>query len=488
MDRMDRILYLRNQIYKNESPQLKVSGDSSAFNFLGKTKKDKVETMLRKIFPGKGKDMEESRKKREKIFEYIIDFWERSLIAAPYMKNLGKGLNLARYPFLTPSGKFDGEDFSFSEQYRWDTFFQNRGLILVGGYHLAINQLLNFVDVFDHYDRVPNALTTWFLSHSQPPLDMVSLFDLLLAGVPKGSWLSLIVDMVEQELLTEWWDYESEKQLPRQTKKLIEKFGLLTRYNSIHFHPLLDSCEDGKDHNWTTTTYGSDYLPVQINAIIYGIIDRLIRYYKDPDHGNNDQKAHIYKELKEKLYSDFQKTFWVNKGKWKGFRNYSIRPSEEGPIRYGDLAAEVWPLFFKIATNEQAEITKQNLEKYYKGEYGLSATSLALRKGGSIRKAPEGYHSFQWEYPNCWPPLMMIAVDGLKNYGYIPEAIEYEKQWISYVEKEFERIHGFTEKQPYDSHVNISDGYYGVLKGFGWTISTYLYFLHDLALPRNQNA
>lgn len=480
---MDRILYLRNQICKNEtSSTIKVNSDDSAFNFLGKTKKDKVETVLRKILPGENQEMVEARKKREKTFQYIIDFWERSLISAPYMKNLGKGLNLARYPFLSPSGKFNGDDFSFSEQYRWDTFFQNRGLILVGGYHLAINQLLNFVDVFKHYKRVPNALTTWFLSHSQPPLDMISLFDLLLAGVPKGSWLTLIVDMVEQELLTEWWDYESEKQRPRQTKKLIEKYGLLTRYNSIHFHPLLDSCEDGKDHNWTTTTYGSDYLPVQLNAIIYGIIDRLIIYYEDPDHGNNHQKTHVYKELKQKLFLDFQKTFWVNKGKWKGFRNYSIKPGKEGSIRYGDLAAEVWPLFFKIATDEQAEITKQNLEKYYKGEYGLSATSLALRKGGSIKKAPEGYDSFQWEYPNCWPPLMMIAVDGLKNYGYINEAIEYEKNWVSYVEKELERIGGFTEKQPYASHIDVSDGYYGVLKGFGWTISTYLYFSHDLAL------
>jgi len=479
---MDRIFYLRNQIYKNRSPQLRINNDAGAFDFLGKTKKDKVEAVLLKILPGENQAVVEARKKREKIFGYIIDFWERSLITAPYMKNLGKGLNLAPYPFLTPSGKFNGNDFSFSEQYRWDTFFQNRGLILIGGYHLAINQLLNFVDVFKRYKRVPNALTTWFMSHSQPPLDMISLFDLLSAGVPKGSWLPQIVDMVEQELLTEWWDYGSEKQLPRQTKKLIEKFGLLTRYNSIHFHPLLDSCEDGKDHNWTTTTYGSDYLPVQLNAIIYGIINRLISYYEDPDLGNNYQRVHIYQGLRQKLYSDFQKIFWVDKGRWRGFRNFSIKPGQEKPIYYGDLAAEIWPLFFRIATDQQAEITKQNLEKYYKGEYGLAATSLALRKGGSIKKAPEGYHSFQWEYPNCWPPLMMVAVDGLKNYGYVNEAIEYEKQWISHIEKEFERIHGFTEKQPYTSRVNVSNGYYGVLKGFGWTISTYLYFLHDLVL------
>jgi alpha,alpha-trehalase len=222
-------------------------------------------------------------------------------------------------------------------------------------------------------------------------------------------------------------------------------------------------------------------LPVQLNAIIYGILSFLTRYYKSKDHGNHSAKAHKYEELKELFRKNFQDVFWHTGDKWEGFRNYSLRTSDYGHILYGDLSAEIWPLYVGLATAEQAKTTKNNLEKYYKGDYGLATTSLELRDGGSLQSEPPGFSSFQWEYPNCWAPLMYIACEGLKKYGYKKEALEYEKNWVKYIERTYSETKTIPEKGPYQAGLVPNAGLYGLLTGFGWTISVYLSFLHDLS-------
>ena len=78
--------------------------------------------------------------------------------------------------------------------------------------------------------------------------------------------------------------------------------------------------------------------------------------------------------------------------------------------------------------------------------------------------------------------VVVVAVDGLKRYGFEKEALEYEQNWVNFIEKEFYKIGGFAEKSPYSSNVAAEEGFYGMVKGFGWTIGVYLSFLDDLRL------
>ena len=153
---MDDLLKLRQLLLQKtvivDPP--KKRGD--LYQFLGSTNEERANNLAKKIL---GENVSESRKK---IFQYIIDFWERSTIEVPYKAPGFKGINLARRPFVTPTGSNDAQSFAFGEQYRWDTFFQNRGLILAGGMDLALGQLLNLVDVFDEFKRIPNALVSPF--------------------------------------------------------------------------------------------------------------------------------------------------------------------------------------------------------------------------------------------------------------------------------------------------------------------------------------
>lgn len=467
------IAQLRRNILGSDGRVIHAKAKQELLDFLGAAHEERVARLIQRVI---GK----SDGGRRKIFDYIVDFWESALIEAPYKEEEYRGINLSRRPFLAPSIPSDGKAYAFAEQYRWDTYFHNLGFILAGGNDLAAEQLMNFVDVFDEYRRIPNALVSSYLSHAQPPLEAFGIYDLIEAGV-KDERIDLLMNMVESELFMEWWDRGRGKRYERQTTELAEKYGLLTRYTNIHFHPLLAGCEDGKDHNWVTVMYGANYLPVQLNSLVYGTIDRLERYFGDKSLGNDMKKACIYEELKNRMRDDFQKVFWVESGKWKGFRNYSIKEEAEGSILYGDLSAEIFPLFVKIATNEQAEITKENLVKYYEGEYGLSATSKSLREGGGIPCAPAGEWQFQWEYPNMWAPLMYIACTGLKNYGYNTEALRLEKKWVDHVEVFFEKNGGgFAEKYAFSPGLEVENGFYGNIKGFGWTIAVYLKFLHDL--------
>lgn len=468
---------IRKSLLQDEKKVIVPKSRPDLLSFLGNTHDEQRSHLIEKIIPSL--QTAHYTTLRQPIFDYIISFWEQAILQLPYRQEEYRGVNLAKRPFLAPSIPSPDSNFKFIEQYRWDTYFHNRGFNLVGGTELAINQLLNFVDVYAEFKRIPNVLVSSYLSHCEPPLEAFAAFDLINNGI-KDDRIHQIMKMVEEELFTEWLDAGRGKRYERQTQELVDQYGLLTRYTNMHFHSLLAGCEDGKDHNWVTVKYGSNYLPVQLNAIIYGIVDRLEEYYHRADLGHDEKKAPIYAEMKKQFYEDFQKTFWVADGNWQGFRNHSTLKGQSGPILYGDLAAEIFPLFVKVATHEQAEVTKNNLEKYYLGDYGLSTTSLDLRKGGSIEHPPAGEWEFQWEYPNCWAPLMLIAVQGLKNYGYTKEALEYQKRWVEHVEHRFERTGVFAEKYVYTSGLHVSEGFYGNVKGFGWTIAVYLEFLKDL--------
>lgn len=476
---MHLISKLREKYNKKSNFIVKPIQRPDLFSFLGSGVEERSQNLAKRVIEGEGKEVVDARKNRKTIFEYIVKFWERSLLEVPFGADVGYGVNLAKRPFLTPSGPAKDEEFTFGEQYRWDTFFQNRGLIIAGGYNLAVDQLLNLADVFEIYHRIPNALTSVFLSHAQPPLEIIAVEELI-QTVPMGEWYHKVMRIIEQDLLTEWLDTDLSKLHLRQSKEMTEKYGWLTRQTRMHFHSLLAGCEDGKDHNWITARFGHNYLPVQLNSIIFMIINGLHKYYANSVAGNDLERSKLYEKLKEEWTHDFQMCFWQPDGKWQGFCNYSIEPGNEGRILYGDLSAQIWPLYAGIATAEQAKVVANNLENYYAGKFGLATTSKTLREGSWLSQPPEGSWAFQWEYPNVWPPLMFVAVEGLKKYNFVEQAYGYEKRWVEHAENEFKRLNGFAEKYIFSSDEQVEEGYYGNIEGFGWTIGVYLHFLQDL--------
>jgi neutral trehalase len=110
---------------------------------------------------------------------------------------------------------------------------------------------MNLVEVFKKYGRIPNALTTEFLSHPQPPFEALAAADFREGegGVHVGDqgkwgeWYDEVMKTVEEELFTEWWDHGSGRIHPRQDTEFYKMYKpYMTRYVSVHFHPLLVGC------------------------------------------------------------------------------------------------------------------------------------------------------------------------------------------------------------------------------------------------------
>lgn len=63
-----------------------------------------------------------------------------------------------------------------------------------------------------------------------------------------------------------------------------------------------------------------------------------------------------------------------------------------------------------MATDQQARMIMNNLHRF-EYDYGVSACEPTRQR-----------LTYQWDYPNGWPPLFYMVIYGLDNYGFCQEA------------------------------------------------------------------
>jgi alpha,alpha-trehalase len=132
---------------------------------------------------------------------------------------------------------------------------------------------------------------------------------------------------------------------------------------------------------------------------------------------------------------------------------------------------------------------------------GLSSPQQARRVVGNMGRfeAPGGILTStqttgsQWDAPFGWAPLQLIAIDGLRRYGYQRDADRVARKFVSLVVDDFTARGAIVEK--YDVQRRSSDlaaglkfGYTSNEIGFGWTNAAILELLAGLnrgqAAPR----
>jgi alpha,alpha-trehalase len=138
------------------------------------------------------------------------------------------------------------------------------------------------------------------------------------------------------------------------------------------------------------------------------------------------------------------------------------------------FATTFYPLWAGLATQSQAASLIKNLSEFEKP--GGITTSLQESQG-------------QWDYPFGWAPIQLIAVEGMRRYGYAAEADRVSTEFLSTVLENFERDKTIREKYNVvtrSSETNVTVGYAANVIGFGWTNGTFLELLH--ALPAEKVA
>ena len=133
-----------------------------------------------------------------------------------------------------------------------------------------------------------------------------------------------------------------------------------------------------------------------------------------------------------------------------------------------------YPLWAGIASSAQAARVAANLP-------------LFERAGGLETSTAES--GDQWDAPFGWAPLQLIAVEGLRRYGYGAEADRISDKFLGMVAEQYRKSGMILEKYDVvrpsiELNREIRFGYHSNEAGFGWTNSVFTSLLD--ALPTEQ--
>ncbi len=394
--------------------------------------------------------------------------------------------------YIVPGGRF-------REIYYWDSYFTMLGLQASGRIDMIQHMVDNFSYLIEKIGYIPNGNRTYFLGRSQPPFFslMIKLLseekqrtvlqddelDPLAKYLPSlekeyDFWMNgsgeltatynanhRVVRMQDGSLLNRYWDefntprpeaYKEDVELSHQSNQLPENL----------FRHLRAAAESGwdfssrwfKDVNRFASIHTTDIIPVDLNCLLYQLEMTLSEGYELLGNGIESAKcltlAHQRKAaIKKYCWNEDQKFFF----------DYDF--CEQKQKEHLTLAA-VFPLFFKIATADQALCVEKILRDKFLKPGGMTTT---LSHSGQ-----------QWDAPNGWAPLQWVVYKGLLNYGYNNLAQMLKTNWITTNRKVYNKTGKMTEKYDvWNDSGEASGGEYPNQDGFGWTNGVFLAMLAE---------
>ena len=96
----------------------------------------------------------------------------------------------------------------------------------------------------------------------------------------------------------------------------------------------------------------------------------------------------------------------------------------------------------------------------------------------------------QWDKPYGWAPIQLIAVEGLRRYGFNDDADRISHNFLTMVVENAKKDGFIREKYNVVNRstvANVTAGYASNVVGFGWTNGAFLVLLHELS-PREQES
>jgi alpha,alpha-trehalase len=438
------------------------------------------------------------------------------------------GLLYLQHKYVVPGGRFN-------EMYGWDSYFIVRGLVRDGRVDLAKGMVENFFFEIEHYGTILNANRSYYLSRSQPPFltSMIrAVYDAeKAAGHDDKDWLERGYKYAAKD----WEMWSREPHLAGETQ--------LARYYDFGDSPAPESLKDETDHyrkvasyflnhpeqdrgylvrtkadakNGASQTVGRNY-SVQICDVATTMekagceeteqitlsrdfyrADRsmresgfdvsfrfgphgagthhfaavclnslLFKYEKDLEgiskllgHASD---AEEWKKRAARRNENIQKYLWDAKSGM--FFDYNIDRKERSTYEY---ITTFYPLWAGAATKEQAAAVMKNVAK--------------LERPGGLVMSPYETEG-QWDYPYAWAPTQLLAIEGMRKYGFNSDADRISYNFLSMVAENFR--HDGTIREKYNavtrsSETTVKAGYNINVVGFGWTNGVFLVFLHDL--------
>jgi len=419
------------------------------------------------------------------IRKHIRDLWS-ILLRQPDVAHSGTLIPLPNM-YVVPGGRF-------REVYYWDSYFTMLGLAVDGRMDVINAMIDNFSYLIDTIGFIPNGNRTYYLTRSQPPFFplMVSLLARLKDDSVFVKYLSHMVDeyhfwmhgadkvsvgapaighvvrMGNDTLLNRYFDkgetprseaYREDVRTVRQALKINPALDTLKMYRDLR-----SAAESGWDFSsrWLKqsqdgsfplyTMHTTDIVPVDLNALMFNMEKTIAHAYRIK--GDSVSSAKFEQKAKQRLDA-------LNKYCWNAVKgcyfDYDFTTGKQTDIV--SLAA-VYPLFFHMASAEQAAGVKKMVETELLGKGGVATSPYATGQ--------------QWDSPNGWAPLEWITIQGLRNYGYNTLASEIKQRWMTVNEAVYSKYHRMEEKyNVVNPDVPGGGGEYPNQDGFGWTNGVY---------------
>uniref|UniRef100_A0A667XGR6 Trehalase n=1 Tax=Myripristis murdjan TaxID=586833 RepID=A0A667XGR6_9TELE len=336
------------------------------------------------------------------------------------------------YPVIVPGGRF-------RELYYWDSYWVINGLLLSEMTDTAHGMIQNFLYLVNRHGFIPNGGRIYYERRSQPPF-LTLMVESYYEATKDKEFLRTALPVLEQEYqfwmqnrsvrvqangkehILNW--YNVQVGLPRPesyTDDLELAEGLSEDRREQLWADLKAGAESGWDFSsrWYVDGEGSNngslrdtrtshILPTDLNSLLCRNEKKLASFHRILGDGDSaalyDQAAARRLEAIEAVLWDAERGAWFDYNLVTHSSHFEFYPSNLAPI---------WAeCFSQPAMGEKAV-------QYLKDSGALrfpNGVPTSLRESGQ-----------QWDYPNAWPPLQHMLIDG-KNAKQV--AFDLAQRWI----------------------------------------------------------
>lgn len=378
--------------------------------------------------------------------KHIQDYQKRLICYIPKDTSIHIGLP---NKFISPTF---GNGIFENDQFYWDTYFIILGLIASNELSLAKGMVDNFVHLYERFEIIPLRNRFFNLGISQPPF-LSSMVLEIYESTQDKKWLKKLAKIIEAELHNYWMDDK------RAAAHLV--YAGLSRYCDHYVNHITAEHESGWDMTSRFYNKCMDYLPVDLNSLLYKYEEDLSEIHKIL---KNKEKSEQFENQANLRKSTIHTLMWSNTRSF--FFDFNCKFKRQS--RFYSIAG-FYPLWAKLATKEQAAKCVNRLKRF-EHKYGLANTQKVRSK--EFR---------QWNYPNGWPNQQWIVIKGLLNYGYKKEAERLATKWLDLNKKVLEKTGDFWEKYNVITGEVGKEGRYPNQKGFGFTNGVFIKLLKEFS-------
>ncbi|XP_078055341.1 trehalase isoform X2 [Mustelus asterias] len=419
----------------------------------------------------------------QKISDQKLRLWATELHAL--WKSLGRKIKLdvqshpelysqiyVPNPLVVPGGRF-------REFYYWDSYWIIKGLLLSEMNKTAKGMIENFLYLVQRFGFIPNGGRVYYERRSQPPF-LQLMMDSYINFTNDRAFLRQNIDLLDEEY--DFW-------MKNRTVSLIvgDKTHLLNRPESYSkdtdlaqtvteaaredlWLELKTGAESGWDFSsrWFIDSSGENngtlkdthtkyILPVDLNSVLCRNERILALFHKQL---GNSRKAQYYEKALKRRIAAVRDVFWdKTQGSWF---DYNLISNRSNTAFYASNLAPLWAeCFTEQEPGQTAEMVIRYLEDHRLLWYSNGIPTSLVASGE------------QWDYPNAWPPLQQIIIEGLAKSNSEAGrkiALQQAQKWIQANWVLYQKHQAMFEKYDVSGDGKPGGGgEYEVQVGFGWT-------------------